>query len=43
MNRCLTYNTINDAQWYVVQEGDATMIHMAASLPGQKTFLLYKP
>jgi len=22
--------------WYLVQEGDATMFHIAASLPGQK-------
>ena len=26
----LTYNTIKDAQWYAVQEGDATMIHIAS-------------
>ena len=42
------YNTIKDPQWYVVQEGDATMTHMAASLPGQNLFtliplLLYPP
>ena len=30
------YNTIKDPQWYDVQEGDATMMHIAASLPGQK-------
>ena len=34
----LIYNVIKDAQWYLVQEGDATMITIAASLPGHKPF-----
>ena len=29
-------NIIKDPQWYDVQEGDATMFHIA-SLPGQQT------
>ena len=30
-------NIIKDPQWYDVQEGDATMFHIA-SLPGQQTY-----
>ena len=34
----ITCNAIKVAHRYAVQEGDATMFHMAASLPGQKVF-----
>ncbi len=34
INGILIYNTIKDPQWYAVQEGDATMIPIAASLLG---------
>ena len=32
------YNVIKDPQWYMVLEGDATVMPIAASLPGRQTF-----
>ena len=34
------HNAIKVAQWYAVQEGDATMMPIA-SLPGQKIFFTF--
>ncbi len=34
----IIYNIIKDPHRYLVQEGDATMFHIA-SLPGQKNYL----
>lgn len=30
------YYTIKDPHWYIVQEGDATMLLLASSLPGHQ-------